>query len=94
MADGEGLDGRKLGNADFAQNTAEFFRAHILLPFFEKYLKDKTREELPKAYVFETGTNVWRKYDAWPPKNTVSAALYLQANNGLGFEAARQHAGL
>jgi putative CocE/NonD family hydrolase len=82
-----GLDGHKLGNADFAQNTADFFRAHILLPFFEKYLKDKPVEELPRAYVFETGTNVWRKYDAWPPRNTVRRNLYLQANHGLGFEA-------
>ena len=81
------LDGRKLGNADFAQNTGEFFRGHILLPFFEKYLKDKVAEELPKAYVFETGTNVWRKYDAWPPKKARKRTLYLQAKNGLGFEA-------
>jgi putative CocE/NonD family hydrolase len=80
------LDGRKLGNADFAQNTAEFFRGHILLPFFEKYLKDKSAEELPKAYVFETGTNVWRKYDAWPPRNAMKRILYLQAKSGLGFE--------
>ncbi len=81
------LDGHKLGNADFAQNTAGFFREHILLPFFEKYLKGKSVEELPKAYVFETGTNVWRKYDAWPPKNVTKRTLYLQSKNGLGFEA-------
>ena len=79
-------DGRRLGNIDFAQNTAEFFRGHILLPFFEKYLKDKIVEELPKAYVFETGTNVWRKYDAWPPKNAMKRTLYLQAKGGLSFE--------
>jgi putative CocE/NonD family hydrolase len=88
-----GLDGHKLGNVDFAQNTATFFRAHILLPFFEKYLKDKPAEELPKAYVFETGTNVWRKYDAWPPPNAVRRRLYLEANHGLGFEAPSTPAG-
>jgi hypothetical protein len=88
-----GLDGRKLGNVDFAQDTAKFFRAHILLPFFEKYLKDKPAEELPKAYVFETGTNVWRKYDAWPPRNAVRRRLYLEANHGLGFEAPGNAAG-
>jgi len=81
------LEGHKLGNADFAQNTGEFFRAHILLPFFEKYLKGKKTEELPKAYVFETGTNVWRKYDAWPPAKTVKRTLYLQSQNGLTFAA-------
>ena len=82
-----GLDGHKLGNADFAQNTGEFFRAHILLPFFEKYLKGKQTEELPKAFVFETGTNVWRRYEAWPPAKTVKRTLYLQAKSGLSFEA-------
>jgi putative CocE/NonD family hydrolase len=87
------LDGHKLGNADFAQNTAEFFRGHILLPFFEKYLKNKTVEELPKAYVFETGTNVWRKYDAWPPKQAVKRTLYLQAKKGLGFDAPKSGQG-
>ena len=87
------LDGHKLGNVDFAQNTGEFFRAHILLPFFEKYLKGKQTEELPKAFVFETGTNVWRRYDAWPPAKSVKRMLYLQAKNGLGFEAPAGAAG-
>jgi len=81
------LDGHKLGNVDFAQNTGEFFRAHILLPFFEKNLKGKQTEELPKAFVFETGTNVWRRYDAWPPAKSAKRMLYLQAKNGLSFEA-------
>ena len=80
------LDGHKLGNADFAQNTGEFFRVHILLPFFEKYLKGKQTEDLPKAYVFETGTDVWRKYDAWPPAKSVKRTLYLQAKSGLSFQ--------
>jgi hypothetical protein len=87
------LDGHKLGNVDFAQNTGEFFRAHILLPFFEKYLKGKQTEELPRAFVFETGTNVWRKYDAWPPAKTVKRTLYLQAKNGLSFESPAGNAG-
>jgi putative CocE/NonD family hydrolase len=87
------LDGHKLGNVDFAQNTGEFFRAHILLPFFEKYLKGKQTEELPKAFVFETGTNVWRRYDAWPPAKSMKRMLYLQAKNGLGFEAPAGAAG-
>jgi len=26
-------------------------------------------DELPKAYVFETGTDQWRRYSAWPPKS-------------------------
>ena len=87
------LEGHGIGNVDFEQNTGEFFRAHILLPFFEKYLKDKKEEELPKIYAFETGRNVWRKYESWPPTNSVKRTLYLQAGNGLGFEAPKNGAG-
>ena len=80
-------EGRSLGSANFASNTAQFFRSQILFPFFEQYLKGSGNAELPEAYVFETGTNVWRKYDAWPPKNLQQQTLYFHANGGLSFDA-------
>ena len=64
-----------------------FFRKEIQFPFFEHYLKGKPEPALPKAYVFETGSNAWRKYDAWPPKPVVAKTLYFHANGGLSFEA-------
>ena len=64
-----------------------------MLPFFEKYLKDKTTEELPKAYVFETGTNVWRKYDAWPPAKAAKKKLYLTPGGGVSFAEPSNAAG-
>jgi putative CocE/NonD family hydrolase len=79
-------DGNHLGRVDFAANTAEFYRKNILFPFFEKYLKGKTEVTLPKAYVFETGTNVWRRYSAWPPRNAKPRTLYFHANGGLSFD--------
>ncbi len=87
-------DGDKLGDADFHQKTGVFFRAQIQFPFFEQYLKGKGDAALPKAYVFETGTNVWRKYDAWPPKSAVAKTLYFQAGGKLGFEAPGEKAGV
>ena len=33
------------------------------------WLKGKGDPKLPEAYVFETGTNQWRREDAWPPKD-------------------------
>jgi len=80
-------DGNYLGRADFASKTGEFYRKNILFPFFEQYLKGAIDAKLPKAYVFETGTNVWRRYSAWPPKSAESKTLYLQANGGLSFDA-------
>jgi putative CocE/NonD family hydrolase len=76
-----------LGRAEFDSNTGEFYRRNILFPFFEQYLKGRGDDKLPKAYVFETGTNVWRRYSAWPPKEAEPKTLYLQANGGLSFDA-------
>ncbi len=79
-------DGDHLGDVVFAAKTAEFFRKNIQFPFFEHYLKGKG-SALPEAYVFETGTNVWRTYDAWPPKKAQAKSLYLHANGKLSFDA-------
>ncbi len=72
-------DGEHLGRVEFAANTGEFYRRNILFPFFEQYLKGNGNAKLPKAYVFETGTNVWRQYSAWPPKAAEKKTLYLHA---------------
>lgn len=80
-------DGEHLGRADFASNTGDFYRKNILFPFFEHYLKGTGEAALPRAYVFETGTNVWRRYSAWPPKQAQNRTLYLHANGELSFDA-------
>jgi uncharacterized protein len=79
-------DGEYLGRAEFAAKTGDFYRKNILFPFFEQYLKGGADRKLPKAYVFETGANVWRGYSAWPPKNAESKTLYLRADGGLSFD--------
>ena len=33
----------------------------------------------PEAWVFETGTNQWRKLDAWPPQEATPKPLYFHA---------------
>jgi len=63
-----GGDGDKLGDVNFGAKTADYFREKIEFPFFESHLKGDGSEARPKAWVFETGTNVWRKFDTWPPK--------------------------
>ena len=70
-------DSSRLGNIEFGTNTAEFYREQIEFTFFEKYLKGNDTPQLPEAYVFETGTNVWRKHDAWPPKSARPKSFYL-----------------
>jgi putative CocE/NonD family hydrolase len=82
------FDGDHLGRVEFAANTGEYYRSNILFPFFEQYLKGNGNADgkLPKAYVFETGTNVWRKYSAWPPKDAEPKILYFHAKGGLSFD--------
>ena len=80
-------DGERLGRVEFGFDTADYYRKNILFPFFEQYLKGNSDAKLPKAYVFETGTNVWRKYSAWPPREAESKTLYFRAGGGLSFDA-------
>jgi putative CocE/NonD family hydrolase len=82
-----GGDGESLGNVHFNAKTSAFYREHIELPFFEYHLKGKGEYKHPEAWVFETGTNQWRKYDAWPPKGAKAKALYLHAGGRLSAEA-------
>src|ERR1700693_2033937 len=79
-------DGDHLGRVEFSFNTGDYYRKNILFPFFEQYLKGSGDAKLPQAYVFETGTNVWRRYSAWPPKDAEAKTLYLRAGGGLSFD--------
>jgi putative CocE/NonD family hydrolase len=79
-------DGDALGPVKFNAKTSEYYREQVQLPFFEYHLKGKGTPKLAKATVFETGTNRWRKYDAWPPRQAERKALYLQPGGRLGFE--------
>ena len=78
-------DGSHLGDVQFDAKTAEYFRADVQFPFFEHYLKGRGKT-LPKAIVFETGTNVWRRYDEWPPKAATLKTLYFHAGGKLSFD--------
>ncbi len=79
-------DGNHLGRVEFSFNTGDYYRKNILFPFFEQYLKGSGDAKLPKAYVFETGTNTWRRYSAWPPYNAEQKTLYFHSNGELSFD--------
>ncbi len=81
-----GSDGDALGHVRFGSKTGVFYRENIEFPFFNYHLKGKGELKLPEAYVFETGTNIWRSYDAWPPKNAAAKSLYFHPGGRLSFE--------
>jgi len=82
-----GGDGSNLGPVPFSSKTAEYYREKIEFPFFQYYLKGKGSPSFPEAWVFETGTNQWKTYDVWPPRNVQRRSLFLQPGGGLSFDA-------
>ena len=78
-------DGSSFGDIPFNSKTSEFYRKQIEFPFFQRHLKSKGDSESPEAWVFETGTNQWRKYDKWPPAHAQSKSLYFRAGEQLSF---------
>ena len=75
--------GLGLGDMSFKSNTSTYYQDSIEFPFFESHLRNKTTDNLPEASVFETGTNVWKSYETWPPKQTKESVLYLSNNETL-----------
>lgn len=78
--------GDKLGDIDLGSPASQNFRANTLRPWFAFYLKDKGKLQQPEATTFETGTNRWTSFDAWPPRENVAKRnLYLNAGKQLSF---------
>ena len=78
-------DWSKFGPLDFGANTAEYYRQTLETPFFNFYLKDKGTFNPAEATVFNTGTNEWKTYPAWPPAPTETRSLFLRPAGTLGF---------
>jgi putative CocE/NonD family hydrolase len=78
-----GGDGDHLGTVKFNAKTSNYYREQIELPFFEFHLKGKGNWKPSEAWMFETGTNVWRRYDAWPPKGSEEVMLQFKADGKL-----------
>ncbi len=77
--------GEQLGNIKFGQATSTWYQENVEFPFFQHYLKDAPAPPLPEALVFETGSNEWRQFKTWPPKNAIQKKLYFHINGKLSF---------
>jgi uncharacterized protein len=76
--------GDSLGAIPFGSATAEYFRQNVQAPFFAFFLKDKGARSFPQALTFEAGSNEWRRWDQWPPKNhTDVRGLYFGSDERL-----------
>jgi putative CocE/NonD family hydrolase len=77
--------GQKLGKIDFGSPTGEYYRTRIEAPFFAHYLKDEGTLAEPEATVFESGSNRWRTFSSWPPREATRQALYFHPGGRLSF---------
>ena len=80
------MDGESLGNIRFGSKTSLHYQKEVLFPFFSYHLKDRGPLNLPEAIVFETGKNVWKTYDRWPPRSIVTKNLYFHDSGRLSFD--------
>jgi putative CocE/NonD family hydrolase len=67
--------------------TAREFRENIEAPFFRYYLHGQGAKPAWQASTFQSGSNSWRTYAAWPPKEAKPTKLYLHADGTLSFTA-------
>ncbi len=77
--------GEHLGDVRFGSATSEFYQTRIEFPFFMHHLKGAPDPGLPAAYVFQTGTNQWRTFDAWPPRQVKAVDLWFGPKETLAF---------
>lgn len=76
-------DGDKLGDVSFAAKTSARYGADAAFRFFERHLKGATLPEVAEATVFETGTNQWREFGSWPPREAKKMSLAFDAEGRL-----------
>jgi len=83
--------GDSLGRIKFGNDTSKYFREKIQAPWFAYWLKDKGSLPMRDALTFQTGTNEWKTYDQWPPREHVTARhLYFHNSGALSFEPPRE----
>jgi len=80
--------GDRIGQIPFGgHETAREFRENIEAPFFRYYLHGQGEKPSWQATTFQSGSNSWHTYAAWPPKEAKPTNLYLHADGTLSFTA-------
>lgn len=67
--------------------TAREFRENIEAAFFRFYLHAKGQKPDWQANTFQSGSNTWHTYSAWPPEQAKATKLYFHSDGTLSFTA-------
>jgi putative CocE/NonD family hydrolase len=76
--------GDSLGKISFDSRTGVWFR-DLQKKWFDYWLKGIGDGKFDEAYCFQTGSNQWKTYTTWPPKEAATQRLYAAANNKASF---------
>ncbi len=76
--------GDSLGRISFGSSTAYWFQA-LQKKWFDFWLKGIGDGNFEEAYCFQTGSNQWKTYQSWPPKQAEHRKLYVGADHTASF---------
>jgi len=74
-----------LGNVYWGMDANKKF-IELEEQFFNYHLKEEGNLSIPEATIFVTGSNEWRSYDTWPPKNITEKNLYFHPGEIASFD--------
>jgi putative CocE/NonD family hydrolase len=80
------LSSRHLGDLAYGESIGDEFRSQIEAKFFGHYLKDAQGFELADTASFQTGSNTWKYYAHFPPKEAKSSSLYLKGAGAMSWD--------
>lgn len=76
-------EGDSFGDIKFGQKTSLEYQQKYELPFFEHYLKGIGEFNPAEANIFISGSNQWKAFDQWPPKDVAEKSLFFNENEKL-----------
>lgn len=84
--------GNSLGAIPFGSDTSLYFRQKVEAPWFAYWLKDKGSLPMKEALLYQTGSEEWTQFSAWPPKEAQKRELYFHEDGKLSFDPPRAEA--
>lgn len=75
-------DWNKFAGYTFGSNTSAYLQ-QLEFDFFKYHLKGKGNFTATEATMFVTGSNEWKSFTQWPPKETTAVQWYFDAGHKL-----------
>ena len=77
--------GEYLGNVRFGMDKpSKWYQDNVEVPFFDYYLLGKGKiKKMAKATIFFSGSNEWKEFSKWPPRNVRDTRMILQPGGGI-----------